>query len=45
MLLHTRVTLEQFINGPLAEEHRLDDSETDKPLLDAVDFVELLRCH
>ncbi len=44
MFLHTRVTLEQFINGPLAEEHRLDDSETDKPLLDAVDFVELLRC-
>ena len=37
--------LEQFINGPLAEEHGLDDSETDKPLLDAVDFVELLRCH
>ena len=37
--------MEQFINGPLAEEHRLDDSETDKPLLDAVDFVELLRCH
>ena len=41
----TRVTLEQFINGPLAEEHGLDDSETDKPLLNAVDFVELLRCH
>ena len=37
--------MEQFINGTLAEEHRLDDSETDKPLLDAVDFVELLRCH
>ena len=37
--------MKQFINGPLAEEHRLDDSETDKPLLDAVDFVELLRCH
>ena len=37
--------MEQFINGPLAEEHRLDDSEIDKPLLDAIDFVELLRCH
>ena len=37
--------MEYFINGPLAEEHRLDDSETNKPLLDAVDFVELLRCH
>ncbi|KAL9127453.1 MAG: hypothetical protein Q9217_003670 [Psora testacea] len=42
------LTLKQiynFINGALAEEHGLDDSETDKPLLDAVDFVALLRCH
>ena len=45
MFLYTRVTLEQFINDLLAEEYRLDDSETDKPLLDTVDFVELLRCH
>lgn len=37
--------MEQFINDSLIEEHRLDDSETDKPLLNAVDFVELLRCH
>ena len=35
----------KFINGPLAEEHGLDDSETDKFLMDAEYFVELLRCH
>ena len=29
----------------MAEEHALDDSETDKPLLDVVDFLEVLRCH
>ncbi|KAL9040656.1 MAG: hypothetical protein Q9214_004396 [Letrouitia sp. 1 TL-2023] len=35
----------EFIVGPLAQEHSLDDSETDKPLLDAEDFLEVLRCH
>ena len=39
----TRV--DQFIGGPLAQEHGLDDSETDKPLLDVEDFLEVLRCH
>ncbi|MCJ1250100.1 hypothetical protein MMC30_007326 [Trapelia coarctata] len=42
------LTLKQiydFIHGPLADEHELDESETDKPLLDVVDFVEVLRCH
>ena len=37
--------MDQFIVGPLAREHGLDDSETDKPLLDAEDFLEVLRCH
>ncbi len=41
----TWLTKEEFINGSLAEEHGLDDSETDKPLLDAEDFLEVLRCH
>ncbi|KAI4209059.1 MAG: hypothetical protein LQ351_007980, partial [Letrouitia transgressa] len=36
---------DQFIVGPLAQEHSLDDSETDKPLLDVEDFLEVLRCH
>ena len=31
--------------GPFAQEHGLDDSETDKPLLDVEDFIEVLRCH
>ena len=31
--------------GPFAQEHGLDDSETDKPLLDAEDLMEVLRCH
>ncbi|KAG8531641.1 uncharacterized protein KY384_003272 [Bacidia gigantensis] len=35
----------EFIVGPLAQEHGLDDSETDKPLLDVEDFLEVLRCH
>ncbi|KAL9124214.1 MAG: hypothetical protein Q9217_006433 [Psora testacea] len=34
-----------FICNLLAEEYGLDDSETDKPLLDAEDFLEVLRCH
>jgi len=29
----------------LTKEHGLDESETDKPLLDAEDFLEVLRCH
>ena len=37
--------MDQFIEGPLAKEHVLDGSETDKPLLDAEDFLEVLRCH
>ena len=37
--------MDQFIVGPLAQEHDSDDSETDKPLLDAEDFLEVLRCH
>ncbi len=37
--------MDQFIVGPLAQEHGLDDSETDKPLLDVEDFLEVLRCH
>ena len=35
----------QFINGSLAEEHDLDDSETEKPLLNVEDFWEVLQCH
>ena len=31
--------------GPFAQEHGLDDSETDKSLLDAEDFMEVLRRH
>ncbi|KAL9613096.1 MAG: hypothetical protein Q9167_002353 [Letrouitia subvulpina] len=31
--------------GIRAQEHGLDDSETDKPLLDVEDFLEVLRCH
>ena len=30
---------------PLTQEHGLDDSETDKPLLNAEDFLEVLCCH
>lgn len=37
-------TLGQFINGPLAKIHGLDDSETDKLLFDGVD-LDLLRCY
>ena len=35
--------MDQFIVGPLAKEHGLDDGEIDKPLLDAEDFLEVLR--
>ena len=35
----------QFIVGPLVKEHGLDDSETDKPLLNVEDFLEVLHCH
>ena len=37
--------IDQFIVGPFAQEHGLNDSETDKPLLDAKDFMKVLRCH
>lgn len=35
----------QFIHGELAEDCDLDFDETDKPLLDAEDFGEILQCH
>lgn len=35
----------QFIEGPLTEEYGLDNSETEKPLLEADDFVEVLQYH
>ena len=35
----------QYINGPLALEHSLDDNETEKPLLDVEGFWEILQCH
>ena len=35
----------QFINGPLAKEHDLELTETDKPVLEAEDLHEVLRCH
>ncbi|KAL6240326.1 hypothetical protein RBB50_012764 [Rhinocladiella similis] len=34
-----------FIEGPLTEEYDLDNSEVEKPLLEAEDFVELVRYH
>ena len=41
----TSLTQVQFINGPLAKEHELDEAETDKPVLEAENLLELLRCH
>lgn len=38
-------SLHQFINGALAEEHNLEATETDKPILEAEDLMEVLRCH
>ena len=35
----------QFIEGLLTKEYGLDNSETEKPLLEADDFVELIRYH
>ena len=35
----------QFINGPLAKEHDLEVTEADKPVLEAEDLLEVLRCH
>jgi len=35
----------QFIEGPLTEEYGLDNVEVEKPLLEADDFVELIRYH
>ena len=42
----TQLTVaDEFIVGSLAQEHGLDDSETDKPLLNAGDCSKILRCH
>jgi integrase len=35
----------QFIEGPLTQEYGLDNVETEKPLLEADDFVEVLQYH
>ena len=35
----------QFINGPLTKEHDLEVTETDKPVLEAEDLLEVLRYH
>lgn len=35
----------QFVEGPLTEEYGLDNTETEKPLLEADDFVEVIRYH
>ena len=37
--------MNQSIAEPLAKEHESDDSKTDRPLLDAEDFLEVIRCH
>ena len=37
--------IDQFINGPLAKEHGLEVTDTDKPILEAEDLLEVLRCH
>ncbi|KIW36296.1 hypothetical protein, variant 3 [Exophiala oligosperma] len=34
-----------FIEGPLTEEYGLDNEEVEKPLMEADDFVELIRYH
>ncbi|KAJ9609280.1 hypothetical protein H2204_015587 [Knufia peltigerae] len=34
-----------FIEGPLTEEYGLDNEEIEKPLMEADDFVELIRYH
>ena len=35
----------QFINGPLAKEHGLEAAESDKPILEEEDLLEVLRYH
>jgi hypothetical protein len=35
----------QFIEGTLTEEYSLDNTESEKPLLEAEDFVEVIRYH
>jgi hypothetical protein len=35
----------QYIEGQLTEEYGLDNTETEKPLLEAEDFVELIQYH
>jgi integrase len=35
----------QFIEGPLTEEYGLENIETEKPLLEADDFIEVIRYH
>jgi len=37
--------MDQFIVELLAQEHGLNDSETNKLLLDVEDFLKVLRCH
>lgn len=45
MVFPTITYSDQFTNGPLAKEHGLEITETDKPVLEAEDLVEVLRCH
>ena len=40
-----QLTIVQFINRSLAEKHDLNNSETEKPLLDVEDFWEVLQCY
>ena len=40
-----RLCFVQYIHHDLADEHDLDESETDKPLLDVEDLWEVLQCH
>ncbi|KAK5313782.1 hypothetical protein LTR93_010779 [Exophiala xenobiotica] len=35
----------QWIEGPLTEEYGLDNEGIEKPLMEADDFVELIRYH
>ena len=35
----------QFIEGPPTEEYGLENIETEKPLLEADDFIEVIRYH
>ncbi|KAI9889352.1 MAG: hypothetical protein M1814_005520 [Vezdaea aestivalis] len=37
--------VEAYIHGPLTHEHKLDELETEKPLLEVEDFILVLQCH